>query len=77
MLARSLLGVQEEVADVGTVNARVTAVTRVALRRKDMVRHGGPARCVVRRREVAIQLPRLATVPETKPFKSKQSLVAS
>jgi len=55
MRARSLRGVQEPVAGIGPVNARVTTDTRRALRRLNVLRHGRQARPGVHRREVALQ----------------------
>lgn len=54
-LAISLLGPQENLADVGTMNARVASDTRRALRREDVCRHVRHTRCGVWRWQVTLQ----------------------
>ena len=54
MLATSTRGLQEFAAGGGAVDARVTADTRLALRRLNVSRFGALARCGVPRRQVTL-----------------------
>lgn len=59
MIPASLHGVQEDVAEVRAMNARVTADTRLTLRRLEMRRHCSETRSGVRRRVMALSADRI------------------